>query len=374
MADDLNNFFVEKVTKIRYSIAASTTSPLETISPPSNSHSQRITELSEFRLSTTEEIADIIKKMKIKTSPADPIPASVYKHIVDDLVPHITILVNKSLATGSIEGIKQSVIAPLIKKYNLDHDENKSYRPISNIEFISKIIEKVVSIRLDEHMNINDLHTPEQFAYKKRHSTEHLVLQVVDEVLVGFEKGSATIVILLDLSAAFDTVNLNKLMLMLENELHIKGTALAWFESFLFGRTQKVIVGSSFSEILITLYGVPQGSVLGPVLFNIYMRNLPKYVESHCFLTSCYADDSNARLQFSLNFQYYNISQRVPQLLHNIEAWMNEHFLKINPDKTEVILFAPNQSNKIGGLFLKDQTCLRFNKCVKLLGVNLLFE
>ena len=98
-------------------------------------------------------------------------------------------------------------------------------------------------------MNINDLHTPEQFAYKKRHSTEHLVLQVVDEVLVGFEKGSATIVILLDLSAAFDTVNLKKLMLILENEIHIKGTALEWFKSFLFGRTQKVIVGSSFSEI-----------------------------------------------------------------------------------------------------------------------------
>ena len=89
--------------------------------------------------------------MAINTPPTDPIPASVYKHVVDDLVPHITILVNKSLSTGSIEGIKASVISPLIKKYNLDHDANKSYRPISNIEFISKIIEKVVSIRLNEH-------------------------------------------------------------------------------------------------------------------------------------------------------------------------------------------------------------------------------
>ena len=131
------------------------------------------------------------------------------------------------------------------------------------------------------------------------------------------------------------------------------------------------MIGSAFSEVLATMYGVPQGSILGPVLFNIYMRNLPKYIESHCFLTSCYADDSNARLQFSLNFQYFNISQRVPHLLKNIGAWMNEHFLKINPDKTEVILFTPNQFNKIGGLFLNDNTCLRFSGCVKLLGVNL---
>ena len=368
LADDFNNFFVEKMSKIRSSIAASTSS--KTTFPPTIQNSQS-TELTEFRPSTTEEIADIINKMTIKTSPADPIPASVYKHLVNDLIPHYTILVNKSLSTGSVEGIKESVISPLIKKFKLDHDANKSYRPISNIEFISKIIEKVVLIRLNEHMNINNLHTPEQFAYKKRHSTEHLVLQVVDEVLVGFEKGSATIVILLDLSAAFDTVNLTKLMQILENQINIKGTALNWFKSFLFGRTQKVMIGSSFSEVLEVLFGVPQGSVLGPVLFNIYMRNLPKYIESHCFLTSCYADDSNARLQFSLNFQYFNISQRVPNLLQNIGTWMNEHFLKINPDKTEVILFAPNHSSKIGGLFLNDQTCLRFSSNVKLLGVNL---
>ena len=345
--------------------------PTDEMPLPVTLNSESVTELSEFRPSSTKEVGEIIHNMTIKTSPADPIPASVYKHVVEDLIPHITILVNKSLATGSVEGIKESIISPGIKKYILDHDDNKSYRPISNIEFISKIIEKVVSIRLNEHMNINNLHTPEQFAYKKQHSTEHLVLQIVDEVLIGFEKGSATIVVLLDLSAAFDTVNLEKLMNILEYEIHIKGTALKWFKSFLFGRSQKVIIGSSFSDVLLTLYGVPQGSVLGPVLFNIYIRNLPKYIESFCFLSSSYADDSNARLQFSLNFQYYNISQRVPQLLQNISSWMNQHFLKINPDKTEIILFTPNQSSKINGLFLEDRTCLRFSNCVKLLGVNL---
>ena len=214
------------MSKIRSNIAASTSTTTAVLPPLELSNFQSTAVLSEFRPSSTDEIAKILRKMPIKTSPADPIPASVYKHIVNDLIPHYTVLVNKSLSTGSVEGLKESVISPLIKKYKLDHDANKSYRPISNIEFLSKIIEKVVLIRLNEHMNINNMHTPEQFAYKKRHSTEHLVLQVVDEVLVGFEKGSATIVILLDLSAAFDTVNLDKLMHILENQINIKGTAL----------------------------------------------------------------------------------------------------------------------------------------------------
>ena len=198
-----------------------------------------------------------------------------------------------------------------------------------------------------------------------------LILQVVDQVLVGFEKDSATLVILLDLSTAFDTVDLEKLMRILEEQIHIKGRALQWFRSFLFGRTQKVLVGSSLSEVLITLYGVPQGSVLGPVLFNIYIRNLPKFIQSFGFLTSSYADDTNARLQFSLKFQYFNISQRVPDLLSKITQWMNQHFLKLNSNKTEAILFTPQSTSKINGLFLEDNTCIRFQNSVTLLGITL---
>ena len=120
----------------------------------------------------------------------------------------------------------------------------------------------MVLVRLNEHMDQNNLHTPEQFGYKKGHSTEHVVLEIVDEVLVGFDKRTATLVILLDLSAAFDTVDLKKLMQILEDEIHIKGTALSWFNSFLFGRHQKMMIGSSFSGFLETLFGTPQGQSL----------------------------------------------------------------------------------------------------------------
>ena len=163
-------------------------------------------------------------------------------------------------------------------------------------------------------MDRNNLHIPQQFGYKKGHSTEHVILEIVDEVLIGFEKRTTTLVTLLDLSAAFDTVNLEKLMEILENHMHTKGTALNWFRSFLFGRHQKVRIGSTSSNLLATRYGVPQGSVLGPVLFNIYVRYLPSFINSFGFALSNYADDTNTRLQFTLQFQYNNITYRTDYL------------------------------------------------------------
>ena len=102
--------------------------------------------------------------------------------------------------------------------------------------------------------------------------------------------------VLLDMSAAFDTVDIEKLLQILENKIGLKGVVLKWFQSFLTGRTQKVLINGELSKILVTLYGVPQGSVLGPVLFNIYVSSLPSVIQTLGFKSSMYADDSNARI------------------------------------------------------------------------------
>ena len=119
-------------------------------------------ELHDFHPATQKEISDIISDMTIKTSPADPVPALLLKEIIKDLIPHIHIIINASLSTGSMERLNKTIITPILKKHNLDANLLKNYRPVANIDFLSKIIEKVVLVRLNEHMDRNNLHTPQQ--------------------------------------------------------------------------------------------------------------------------------------------------------------------------------------------------------------------
>ena len=178
-------------------------------------------------------------------------------------------LVNDSLKTGSMDGIKLSVLDPLLKKCGLDTDSKKNYRPVNNLLFMSKLIERTVLSRLNTHMSHHNLHCDSNFGYKKFRSTETMMLGLVDEVLSGFDENECTIILFLDLSAAFDTIDFEKLLQILSDQIGIGGVALQWFRSFLIGRTQKVKIDHVFSKICEVLFGAPQGSVIGSKLFSI---------------------------------------------------------------------------------------------------------
>ena len=137
-----------------------------------------------------------------------------------------------------MDGVKHSVIDPLLKKAGLDADTNKNYRPVNNLVFFSKLIQLIVLKRLDSHTSINGLHSDEQFGYKKYHSTETMMLGIVNNVLCGFDENTCTIILFLDLSAAFDTIDIEMLLSILPGEIGITGMALKWCRSFLTGRTQ----------------------------------------------------------------------------------------------------------------------------------------
>ena len=365
LANEFNTYYVEKVNKIRESIPKV---DAESYYSRPFSGTER---LCHFRPTTDAEVKKVIKESGIKTSVEDPIPAKLLQSSLDIVTPTFTALINKSLAEGSMEGVKSSVVDPLIKKAGLDADNKKNFRPVNNLVFFSKLIERIVLIRLEEHMSKNKLHENSQFAYKTHHNTEMMMLGLFEEALKGFDDNMATIVIFLDLSAAFDTIDIDKLLDILYSEIGIDGVALKWIRSFLSGRTQRVKIDNEYSESCEVPCGAPQGSVLGPRIFNINVRSQPQVFKYCMFNTSSFADDSNGRRTFALAFQFEVIKNDVVNCIDRIVTWSHAHFMKINPEKTELMLLYPSSLSReviIKGVLLEDQ-CIRFSEKVKNVGV-----
>ena len=207
----------------------------------------------------------------------DPIPTWLIKESRSELLPVMTNIINSSLRSSQVpKSMKSAIVTPLLKKSTLDPDILKNYRPVSNLSYISKLLERVVAGRLTDYMTENNLHEHLQSAYKPGHSTETALVKVQNDILTSIDQHGVVILVMLDLSAAFDTIDHDILFSRMENTLGITGQALAWFKSYLSGRTLRIKIDKSFSELQDILWSVPQGSVLGPLLFLIYLLPLGK--------------------------------------------------------------------------------------------------
>ena len=336
LANKFNTFFVQKIEKIRLDLSSSSTD--HTLLVPNNN---TISTLSNFKLVTVEDIEKQVKIGKVKTSVSDPMPSFLLKSCIHLMVPAIVHLVNASLRNGSMDGLKESVVTPILKKAGLDQDLLANYRPVCGGLYIDKVIQKNVLEQLNLHMTENNLHIPYQSAYKPYHSCETVLLALNNDILLNLDKGLCTVVILLDNSAAFDTVDHDELILDLSNEIGVRDTALKWFKSFLNGRKQVTCVKGKKSTSINTRYGVPQGSVVGPVLFNIYIRNFIKLLQDAGFGVHGYADDHQVTTTFRIEFQFSTLCHSLPKLLNLISKWMGSRFLKLNASKTKLLIFSP---------------------------------
>ena len=325
-----SDFFCEKIARIRVDLGACACDPptFQEYSGPSLTHFTPVTE---------EEVKIIISKSPAKSCILDPVPTVVMKQCIDDIVPVITAVINASLRTGVFPSqFKRAVVTPLLKKTGLDPNELKNFRPVSNLPFISKILEKVVLNQLQQHLSQNSLLEDNQSAYRKGHSTETAVLSVMEGLLVKADERQVSLMALLDLSAAFDTLDHDILLKRLDLTFGVRGVVLAWFASYLKNRIQSVTIDGHLSTPQSLQYGVPQGSVLGPVLFTLYSQPLSDILTTHICDFHKYADDTELSKSATPN-EFNAILQSVQECVSHTLQWMTSNKLKLNTDKTDVI-------------------------------------
>ena len=222
---------------------------------------------SEPRLTNSTEIRNVIKSCNNSSCQLDPIPTWLLKCCIEELLLLLEAIFNNSLSNGTFPSeFKSALIRPLLKRPNLDTDELKNYRPVSNLDFVAKVLEKLVIIRLEEHMETHSLHDPMQSAYKKAHSTETALVKISNDILQATDINKCMILASLDLSAAFDTVDHSTFVYRLKKLYGVRDISLRarWFTSHLANRSYKVCVNGSLSTSHSLISGVPQGSVLGP--------------------------------------------------------------------------------------------------------------
>uniref|UniRef100_A0A3B5KG70 Reverse transcriptase domain-containing protein n=1 Tax=Takifugu rubripes TaxID=31033 RepID=A0A3B5KG70_TAKRU len=316
------------------------------------------------------EASSLIQKSKTTTCLLDPIPTHLLKDVLPLIGRSILDHINCSLVTGYVpRSYKVAVIKPLLKKPSLDPDVLANYRPISNLPFISKVLEKVVVTQLLQHLQRNSLFEMFQSGFRAHHSTETALLKVTNDLLIASDHGLVSMLVLLDLSAAFDTVDHSILLHRLEHVIGIKGTALDWFRSYLSDRYQFAHfhgVPSSYSRVS---HGVPQGSVLGPILFTLYMLPLGNIIWQHGINFHCYADDT--RLYLSMKPEETEKLVKLQTCLKDIKSWMSSNFLRLNPGKTEVMVFGPEPlRDRLDHIITLDGISLTSSLSVSNLGVT----
>ena len=280
-----------------------------------------------------------LEKLNVsKSTGLDGIPSRFLKDGAQVLAKPITFLINMSITSGIVpDEMKQARVCPIYKKNNRLDVGN--YRPVSILIIVSKILERAVYNQLEYYLNKNNLLYELQSGFRSKYSTDTCLIHLLDHIKSQTARGLYTGMIMLDLQKAFDTVDHQ----ILCKKLQTMGVlSIRWFESYLTDRQQKVSANGTESDFLCVKCGVPQGSILGPLLFLCYVNDMSASVGPDCKLL-LYADDS------AILFSDKNpdiISAKLSQELQSCSKWLVDNKLSLHLGKTECILFGTKRKLK----------------------------
>ena len=245
---------------------------------------------------------------------------------------------NASLSSGTLPNSqKHATVHPLLKKPKLDPDNLNSYRPISNLTFTSKLVERVVAARFLKHVDHHKLLPERQSAYRHLHSTETAIAAVHNDLVCAADADQVAALVLLDLSSAFDTVDHDILLSVLERRFGVDGIALRWFRSYLEDRTQVFVVNGNSSTTHRVGCSVPQGSVLGPLGFISYTEDVTLVFKRHNIQHHLFADDKQANASASLH-GVDDVRDCLHDCTTDISNWCASRRLQLNEGKTRAKL------------------------------------
>ena len=311
--------------------------------------------LTKFNHIQVEDMTKMINTAPSKHCILDPIPTQLLKHHVTAIAPVITGIYNSSVDQGTVsDNLKEALIKPLIKKPNMEL-KFPNFRPISNLSFLSKTLERGVCRDLMCHVDLTGHLEPLQSAYRSNHSCETALLKVKTDILTAIENQEVVCLIMLDLSAAFYTISHELLLNRLKYRFGVTDLALNWLKSYLTGCMQQVVLQDNpcakavMSKKTPLCQGVPQGSVLGPSLFSLYISPLGDICRNEGIKFHSYAEDQQLYLSFKTAAQWSQqvCTEKMEICIYKVRKWMRTNLLKLNDTKTEFILLGTNQQIKL---------------------------
>lgn len=330
VARELNHHFATTGSRLAAILPPPAIDPISFMRPPQDAT------LFEFQPVTVGEVHKYINGISSRKSSGDLIPFRIMKQTVDSIAHPITTIINKSFEDSVVpKNLKHATVSALFKSG--DRTKLNNYRPLSTLPIPAKALEDSARVQLSEFLDRKDRYKF-QSAYRKSHSTEMALNFVMDHVYTNLENKKPVVLVFLDLSKAFDTIS-HEILLQKLDFVGVRGRPLAWMESLLKNRTQSVRYKDHTSDPEELSTGIPQGSGLGPDLFNFFMNDIHRYCETPegQLPPQLFADDTC--LIFS---DVYANEEHINRYLANILTWMTANRLSLNALKTKFMHFRPS--------------------------------